>query len=184
MKIDGRVVTRNELNFQNNDWKNAMFQEFCRYPLTVRENIQISDCEKNKGKDVNQILDELDFQFDPNMSLGIHLGNRDLSGGQWQRLALGRLIYRDQNLIVLDEPTAEIDPVFENQIFALVKKYFYDKTIIIITHSLKSVRDVDKVVLLNNGKIEAIDKHEQLLKQSSLYEKIWMSKISAFEKIK
>ena len=184
IKIDGRIVPRNELNFQNNSWKNAMFQEFCKYPLTVRENIQISDCESNNQRDVAAILKDLDFDIDQNTSLGMSLGNRDLSGGQWQRLALGRLIYRDKNLIILDEPTSEIDPVFENKIFELVKKYFHDKTLIVITHSLKSVQDVDKVVLLNHGKIAAVNTHEQLLDKSPLYKKIWMSKVSAFEKIK
>ncbi len=83
-------------------------------------------------------------------------GLADLSGGQWQRLSLARLIYHDAPLIILDEPRASLDPLGERQIFALLKRLAQDKIILFTTHRYDTIRRADNIVVLVDGQIAEI----------------------------
>src|SRR5207237_3383659 len=89
-------------------------------------------------------------------------GVTDLSGGQWQRLALARLLYHDAPLIVLDEPSASLDPVGERQIFALLSSLAHEKVILFTTHRYDTIRQAETIVVLEGGKIAEIGTHEEL----------------------
>ncbi len=89
-------------------------------------------------------------------------GATDLSGGQWQRLALARLLYHDSPLIILDEPSASLDPVGERQIFELLRTMAHEKLILFTTHRYDTIRKADTIVVLVDGHIAGMGTHEEL----------------------
>lgn len=89
-------------------------------------------------------------------------GSADLSGGQWQRLALARLLYHDSPLIILDEPTASLDPVGERQIFQLLTTFAKEKIILFTTHRYDTIRQADTIVVLLDGRIAEMGTHDEL----------------------
>ena len=99
---------------------------------------------------------------------GVHL-----SGGEQQRIQLARAILKDAPVLVLDEATAFSDPENEHLIMSAIGELIYDKTVIIIAHRLSTITDVDQIVVLCNGEIEAVGRHDELLKKSNLYAKMW-----------
>ena len=107
--------------------------------------------------------------------LSREFGGTDLSGGQWQRLAIARGFYRRHNLIVLDEPTAAIDPLEETAVYQKFAEMSKDKTAVIITHRLGSVKIADRIVVLENGKIAEMGRHEALMEKKGLYYDMYMA---------
>jgi ATP-binding cassette subfamily B protein len=97
----------------------------------------------------------------------------DLSGGQWQKLALARAFYRDAPILILDEPTSAIDAKAEYEIFEKVQNLQKDKTVIIISHRFSTVRNADRILVLNEGKIIEEGNHKQLMKLKGVYEELF-----------
>jgi ATP-binding cassette subfamily B protein len=155
----------------------AVFQDFNRYRLSVRDNVKISDCIKNAGDpEILGLLEEFDLDFeshDLNTLLSREFGGTDISYGKWQRLAIARGIYRDNKILVLDEPTSAIDPLEESYIFDKFKEISVGRTTIIITHRLSLVRFVDRIIVLKDGRIVGFDSHENLLEKSEYYRTMW-----------
>ena len=101
--------------------------------------------------------------------LSREFGGVDLSGGQWQRVAIARGLYRNHDIIILDEPTAAIDPIEETHIYNKFAQLSKDKTAIIITHRLGAARIAKRIIVLRNGLIDDIGTHEQLVERDGLY---------------
>ncbi|MCG8530640.1 MAG: ATP-binding cassette domain-containing protein, partial [Desulfovibrionales bacterium] len=99
---------------------------------------------------------------------GIHL-----SGGEQQRIQLARVILKDAPVLVLDEATAFSDPENEELIMAAINELIQNKTVIIIAHRLSTIVDADQIVVLNQGRVDAVGRHGDLLKDSPLYAKMW-----------
>ena len=93
----------------------------------------------------------------------------DLSGGQWQRVALARGFYRDHDLIVLDEPTAAIDPLEETRVYRKFAEISRDVTAIIVTHRIGSARIADRIIVMDEGVIAEEGTHEELLQRGGRY---------------
>ena len=97
----------------------------------------------------------------------------DLSGGQWQKLALARAFFRNAPILILDEPTSAIDAKAEYEIFQNVQSLQKDKTVIIISHRFSTVRNADRILVLDEGKIIEEGSHEKLVKEKGLYAELF-----------
>ncbi|WFR57118.1 ABC transporter ATP-binding protein [Anaerocolumna sp. AGMB13025] len=153
-------------------------QYFQRYKMTLRNNITISS---NKDDDASEIKDFLEhvgvdvnsekFTEGLDTTLSREFDGIDLSGGQWQRISIARGLYRDHDLLVLDEPTAAIDPIEESNLFELFAELLKEKTSIIVTHRLGCVKLADRIVVMDGGKIIEEGKHDELIiKKGKYYE--------------
>lgn len=161
----------------------AVFQKFQRYKLSLRDNIILS--ESKEPIDENRIEDAMAradiacrtevFPQGMDTMLSREFGGTDLSGGQWQRLAIARGFYRKYNLIVLDEPTAAIDPLEETALYQKFAEMSKNKTAVIITHRLGSAKIADRIVVLDKGRIAEIGKHEELMEKKGLYHEMYMA---------
>jgi len=106
-------------------------------------------------------------------------GGKQLSGGQRQRISLARAILKNAPVIVLDEAMAFMDPENEDKMNKAIAEMIKDKTVIVIAHRLQTIEHVDQICVLNNGYLEATGKHDQLLKTSSSYQKLWQAALSS-----
>ena len=104
---------------------------------------------------------------------------KKLSGGEKQRIAIARIMLKNAPIVILDEATAFTDPENEHLIQQSISELTKGKTLLVIAHRLSTVKDADKIVVLNGGMVEAIGTHEELLKGSLLYEKMWSAHIGA-----
>jgi len=97
----------------------------------------------------------------------------DLSGGQWQRVSIARGFFRTHNMIVLDEPTAAIDPFEETQIYNRFANISKDKTAIIVTHRLGSVKLANRILVMDKGNLVEIGTHNELIKKNDEYARLY-----------
>jgi ATP-binding cassette subfamily B protein len=93
----------------------------------------------------------------------------EISGGQWQRVALARSFYRDANILILDEPTSAIDPKGEYEVFQTINKTQQRKTTIIISHRFSTVRNADHIYVIDQGTILEHGSHDELIENKSIY---------------
>ena len=162
------------------DWQSALgilFQDFPVYNLTIRESIgvgRIADVDGN-NKEENIIraaqysgVDEFIKDYDQ-LIWKEFAGGVDLSKGQHQRLAVARMFYRNAAVTILDEPTASIDAVTEEKIFNTLEKNMEGKTVILITHRFSTVKNADKIILLEKGTIIEYGSHKELMQLSGKY---------------
>jgi ATP-binding cassette subfamily B protein len=165
-------------------WKEigVIFQDFMRYDLTSSENIAIGRIEKRNNlipirtAAVRSLADEV-IQGLPNhydQQLGCRFeGGVDLSGGEWQRIALARAYLRDAQLLILDEPTASLDAQSEHEVFRRFAELTEGKMSLVISHRLSTVRMADRILVLDNGKIAEQGRHEQLVTVGGGYAKMF-----------
>jgi len=158
----------------------GVFQKYQRYLMTLEENIRISDM--TSSSDVNIAaeqagveVNEINFPEGYSTMLSREFDGIDLSGGQWQRIAIARGLYRVHDVIVLDEPTAAIDPIEESRIYKKFVEISKEKTAIIVTHRLGSTKIADRVIVMDKGRIAAIGSHDELMKKCELYRTMYNS---------
>ena len=160
----------------------ALFQDFIKYQFTFEENVYFGDSKKNgdlealKGAIKKSGADSYveDLPKGINQTLGkMFEGGIDLSGGQWQKLALARAFLKDAPILILDEPTSAIDAKAEYEIFEKVQKLQKDKTVIIISHRFSTVRNADRILVLDEGKIIEEGDHKTLMKKNGLYAELF-----------
>src|SRR5690606_20028454 len=138
----------------------VLFQDFARYKLSALDNIafgradrpvdpaRITEAARQAGAD--GFLRGLPRRYATVLSKEF-TGGEDLSGGQWQRLALARAFYRDAPLVILDEPTAALDPEAEEELFRRMRHLFAGRTVLLISHRFSSVRGADRIYVLDGG---------------------------------
>ena len=129
---------------------------------------------------VRDVLEKADFPLDSeklteglDTMLGKDFGGIDLSGGQWQRLAIARGLYRDHDMIILDEPTAAIDPLQEADIYHKFAQISKDKTAFIVTHRLGSAQIADRIIVMDAGHIVDMGTHEELMQREGKYREMY-----------
>jgi len=163
----------------------GIFQNFIRYRLTAKENIEISDVE-SKG-DVKQAAVEAGVPYEKlpdglETMLSREFDGTELSGGQWQRIAIARGLYRNYDVVVLDEPTAAIDPIEESNIFRLFKESAKGKTAILVTHRLGSTKIADRILLMESGQVCELGTHEQLITRDGKYAQMYREQAGWYER--
>lgn len=145
-----------------------IFQDFNKYELSLRENIGLAEVGKlDNNEELYRALKIVDMDQEVGWDLDIQMGNwfggRELSKGQWQRIAIARTIIKESDVLVLDEPTAALDPVMENEIFRLIKEISKQKILIFITHRVLNLLEFDPYIfVMENGKIVSSGDQEQL----------------------
>ncbi|MGI5855100.1 MAG: ABC transporter ATP-binding protein [Candidatus Merdivicinus sp.] len=159
----------------------GVFQKYQRYQMTLGENIGISETGREAAREkLDEVCQMAGFDAEGrslpegyDTILSREFDGVDLSGGQWQRVAIARGLFREHDRIVLDEPTAAIDPVEETAVYNRFAELSRNKTAVIVTHRLGSVKLADRIVVLAEGKIADIGTHEQLCAQGGVYAKMW-----------
>jgi len=167
----------------------AVFQDFGKYPLTLGENIavsNISDLRDEKKLEsaiekggLGYLKDKYSEGFET--LLGKEFSGKELSFGEWQKLAISRLFFRDAPIIVMDEPTASLDPSSEHELFQKLIQAFEGRTVFLITHRLNSVKMCDKILLLKNGNILEKGSHEELIKHGGEYARLFSLQASGYQ---
>lgn len=168
----------------------ALFQTFGKYLMSVRENIAISQADRMEEIiDIESGLEFVDFDLDQERfpdgletKLGKEFGGTDLSGGQWQLIALARAYFRENDLIILDEPTSAIDPILENEIFKNFHHMCKDKTGIIVTHRLGATKIADRIIVFENGTIIEEGSHEELMESGGKYAELYMGQSKWYDR--
>lgn len=160
----------------------ALFQDYNRYNLTVKENIGIGRVEQiqslkaikaaSSRSGAEEIISKLDSKYDQMLGKSYEKGT-DLSGGQWQKIALARAYMRDPEILMLDEPTAAIDAKAEAEIFAKLHDLGQGKTLILISHRFSTVRQVDKIYVIEQGTIKEHGSHRELMELDGRYAEMY-----------
>ena len=159
----------------------AVFQEFSLLEATVAENVaqqvegideeKVWQCLENAG--LSDAVRALPQGLQTHLGRSIYDDGTELSGGQTQRLMLARALYRDGAVLVLDEPTAALDPITESEIYLKYSEMTQGKTSLFISHRLASTRFCDRIILLENGSIAEEGSHEALLQAGGSYAKLF-----------
>ena len=160
----------------------VLFQDYASYELTVRENVLMGrpGAPTNDELVMEALRDSKSEWLVKKMPNGLDSkvgrlfeGGHDLSGGEWQRLALARIMYRSADIWILDEPTSSLDPEAEAGIFAELKENLKGRIGIVISHRFSTVRIADRIAVIRDGKISEIGSHEELLKAGGTYSRLF-----------
>ena len=160
----------------------VIFQDFVRYHLTASENIAVGRISERDDRPrietsaerslADSVIASLPEGYDQTLGKRFKTGV-DLSGGQWQKVALGRAYMRDAQLLILDEPTAALDARAEYEVFERFKDLTEGKTAVLISHRFSTVRMADRILVLDGGRVEEIGTHEELLGAGRRYAELF-----------
>lgn len=157
----------------------VVFQDFFQYELTIRENIGFGNLARiSHDLELQEVLDAVHLEELKKLGLNTSLGKLehegiDLSRGQWQRLAVGRIFLNDTGYAVLDEPTASVDPVSEYNMYQLFYLLLRSRGSLMISHRLASAKMADHILVLKNGTIAEQGNHTELMKNQELYHELF-----------
>lgn len=186
MKLGGMIRSQLQEN-SIFEYISAVYQEFGHYKLTLAQNVYLSDTMKQM--DMEKICNALNWagiflsEHPKEILLGKEFGGIEISGGQWQRLALARSYYRQRPIVFLDEPTASIDPLEEMGIYGRLNELGQDRTVILVTHRLGAVHSADKIIVLDHGSIIESGNFEQLMEQRGHFYYIWNEQVKWYQEV-
>ena len=179
--LDGRDLRDYELG-QLRANIGVIFQDFVRYHLSAADNIAVGRIEARNDRArivdaahrslADEVIAKLPEGYDQVIGK-LFRGGVDLSGGEWQKIAIARAYMRDAQVLILDEPTAALDARSEFEVFQRFKELSREKTAVIISHRFSSVRMADRIIVLADGTVEAQGTHDELLRQRGRYAELF-----------
>ena len=160
------------------------FQNFGKYKLSLRDNVVLSDYRGDAHMDhrrLKEVLERVGIKLPPDTQIGREFGGIEPSGGEWQRIALARTMYReDADIVIFDEPTENLDPEAEFEIFNFMMNLYRDRTLILVTHRLWSVRNADRIFVFKEGKVVEEGTHDELLRKGGEYARMWQFQLRKY----
>ena len=168
----------------------VIFQDFVKFELSLRENIAVGKIDAIKETDrldaaaykslATEVVDSLPLGYDQQLGKRFKHG-KDLSGGQWQKIAIARAYMKDAEVLVLDEPTSALDARAETEAFDRFIKLTQGKTAVIISHRFSTVRIADRILVLKDGSVHEIGSHEELLAKPKLYSELFLLQAEGYK---
>lgn len=170
----------------------AIFQTFARYWFTAAENIAVGSMAVGEEPDheavrraagragAHEFISALPDGYDTRLTVELERG-ADLSLGQWQRIAIARVLYREPSLVVLDEPTASLDPQAEAALFTTLDRLREGRTIVVISHRFSTVRNADRIVVMDQGRIVEQGSHDELVLGGGRYAEMYAVQAAAYQ---
>jgi ABC-type multidrug transport system fused ATPase/permease subunit len=167
----------------------VVFQDFLRYWLPVRDNIamgrhehfrdgeRVAEAARRAGADhdIEALPDGYDTQLGP-----VFAGGADLSVGQWQKIAIARLFFRDAPFVILDEPTAALDARAEHELFARIRELLEGRAVLLISHRFSTVREADRIYVLEAGAVVEEGSHQELMALEGTYAEMFTLQAAAY----
>lgn len=168
----------------------VLFQDFIKYSFTLRENVSLSDIEKSDNderikdalskSEMSELVSTWDKGLETPLTRSFEPDGKELSGGQWQRIALSRVFFADRDFVILDEPSASLDVFAEEKIFHQFQQLSGNRSSIIISHRLSSIVAADKILVLKNGRILEQGKHKELLSKNGYYSELFYAQAQSY----
>ncbi|EAF1624122.1 ABC transporter ATP-binding protein, partial [Listeria monocytogenes] len=184
---EGEILI-NGISLRNIDMKSyrkansAVFQDFVNYHFSIKENISISNIKRSHETEAikhaatesgaNDFIQTLDNKYDQQLGYWFEDGIQ-LSGGEWQKLAIARAFFKDADVIVMDEPAAALDAIAENNMYKNFSEMTEEKIGIFITHRIKKFDFVSEIIVLKDGKIIGNGKHIDLVESNDVYKDLY-----------
>lgn len=169
----------------------VIFQEYGRYMMTAGENISIGDVDRTSDVDgivraarqaqADGFIEALPDRYD-NMLGSEYFGGANISLGQWQRIALARAYFRNAPFVILDEPTASLDPKAEATLFRGVRSLYEGRSVLLISHRFASVREADRIYVLEAGRVIESGTHEELMRADQKYAEMFRLQAAPYGK--
>jgi len=168
----------------------VIFQDFVKFELTLRENIAMGEIKEIGNQPridgaaekslANQVIDSLPMGYDQPLGKRFKMG-KDLSGGQWQKVAIARAYMKDAKVLILDEPTSALDARAETEAFNRFIQLTAGKTAVIISHRFSTVRIADRIMVLKNGSVLEVGTHEELMANNRLYTELFNLQAAGYQ---
>jgi len=179
--LDNIPITRfNKAAYQQ--YFGVIFQDFFRYEFTLKENIAVGNIEQLENQDkietaaelslAKEVVSEMKHGYDQQLGKRFYKGI-ELSGGQWQKVALARAYMKDAKVLILDEPTSALDAKAEKDVFERFIGLTENKTSIIISHRFSTVRQADRILVLDEGTVLELGTHQELMANNNLYAQLF-----------
>jgi len=167
----------------------AIFQDFVRFHLRARDNVGLGRVEAiddldgireaARHADADAFLSALTGGYETVLGPEFE-GGSDLSVGQWQRVALARAFFREAPFVILDEPTAALDPKAEHELFERIRALLAGRTVLLISHRFSSVRNADRIYVLQSGRVTESGTHEELMELDGHYAELFQLQAAAY----
>ena len=168
-----------------------IFQDFGKYAETAEDNIAFSRIKRKKDKNMiisaahnsgaDSFINSLPLGYNTPLTRWFYDDGQELSVGQWQKLSVARAFYSDADVLILDEPTASLDAIAEQEIYNRFDKLREGKTSIFVSHRLSSATTADRVIVLSGGKIIESGTHEELMKLNGEYKKLFVTQAAHYQ---
>jgi len=189
IKMDGNDI-RNMDPGEYRKFFSVVFQDFMLYNLSAGENIRLGNTGVEDPKEkivsaassagVDDLISSLPEGYDTIIG-NLFDDSRELSWGEWQKIAIARALFRDASILVLDEPSSALDAETEYEIFSRFREIVKGKTSILISHRFTNVKLADRIVVLNKGAVAETGTHEELMNKKGLYYNMYIKQSSRFE---